>query len=181
MVLQARTIGKTDNLRIWNCVIFDISAPWLRIKVLAELPERCMYPNPPSASRFPIWSEIGVTLMVRSHQKTRLTPDGEVFLSEAKKVLAAADNAVETVRRSARGEVGTLTVGFFNGGTGAEVPNVIRSFRRRHPGVRVSVVEMTPSEQSIALANGTMDVGFTRPLDSPFDQLLRSEVMYLDR
>jgi DNA-binding transcriptional LysR family regulator len=124
--------------------------------------------------------EIGVTLMVRGHQKTRLTPDGEVFLSEAKKVLAAADNAVETVRRSARGEVGTLTVGFFNGGTGAEVPNVIRSFRRRHPGVRVSVVEMTPSEQSKALANGTMDVGFTRPLDPPFDQVLRSEVLYLD-
>jgi DNA-binding transcriptional LysR family regulator len=39
---------------------------------------------------------------------------------------------------------------------------------------------MTPSEQSKALANGTMDVGFTRPLDPPFDQVLRSEVLYLD-
>jgi DNA-binding transcriptional LysR family regulator len=124
--------------------------------------------------------EIGVTLLVRGRQKTRLTPDGEVFLAEAKKVLAAADNAVETTRRSARGEIGSLTIGFFNGGTGAEVPNVIRNFRRRHPGVRVSVVEMIPSEQSKALVNGTVDVGFTRPLEPPFDQLLRSELMYQD-
>ena len=79
-----------------------------------------------------------------------------------------------------RGEVGTLTVGFFNGGIGSEVPNVIRTFRRRHPGVRVSVVEMIPSEQSKALMDGTLDVGFTRPLEPPFDQSLHSELLYLD-
>ena len=124
--------------------------------------------------------EIGVALLDRGRQKTTLTPHGEVFWAEAKKVLAAADQAVETAQRSARGEIGTLTIGFFNGGTGAEVPNVIRTFRRRHPGVRVSVVEMIPSEQSKALIDGALDVGFTRPLEPPFDQLLHSELMYLD-
>src|SRR5580693_6236300 len=124
--------------------------------------------------------EIDVTLLIRGRQKIRLTPNGEIFLSEAKKVLAAAENAVQTAQRSARGEIGTLTIGFFNGGTGAEVPNVIRTFRRNHPGVRVSVVEMIPSEQSKALINGTLDVGFTRPLEPPVDQLLRSELLYLD-
>jgi DNA-binding transcriptional LysR family regulator len=124
--------------------------------------------------------EVGVALLVRGRQKTNLTAPGEVFLAEAKKVLDAADQAVETARRSARGEIGTLTIGFFNGGTGAEVPNVIKRFRRRHPGVRVSVVEMIPSEQSKALVNGTIDVGFTRPLEPPFEQQLQSELMYLD-
>jgi DNA-binding transcriptional LysR family regulator len=124
--------------------------------------------------------EIGVDLLVRGRQKTRLTPHGEVFLTEAKKVLAAADNAVDMARRSSRGEIGTLTIGFFNGGTGAEVPSVIKTFRRRHPGVRVSVVEMIPSEQSDALVSGMIDVGFTRPLEPPFDQLLRSELLYPD-
>src|ERR1700678_4223525 len=116
--------------------------------------------------------EIGVALLDRGRQKTTLTPHGEVFLNEAKKVLAAADQAVETARRSARGEIGTLTIGFFNGGTGAEVPNVIKRFRRKHPGVRVSVVEMVPSEQSKALLSGAIDVGFTRPLEPSVDQLL---------
>jgi len=124
--------------------------------------------------------EVGVALLVRGQQKTRLTLQGEVFLAEAKKVLAAADQAVETARRSARGEIGTLTIGFFNGGTGADVPAIIKNFRRRHPDVRVSVIDMVPGAQSQALIDGTLDVGFTRPLETPFDQLLRSELLYLD-
>jgi DNA-binding transcriptional LysR family regulator len=124
--------------------------------------------------------EIGVALLVRGQQKTRLTLQGEVFLAEAKKVLASADQAVETVRRSARGEIGTLHIGFFNGGTGPHVPILIKDFRRHHPGVRVSVTDKVPGLQSGALIDGTMDVGFTRPLETPFDQLLHSELLYPD-
>lgn len=124
--------------------------------------------------------EVGVPLLIRGQQQTRLTAQGEVFCAEAKKVLAAADHAVETARRSARGEIGTLAVGFFNGGTGADVPAIIKDFRRAHPDVRVSITEMVPSQQSNALIEGTLDVGFTRPLETPFDQLLRSELLYDD-
>jgi len=124
--------------------------------------------------------EIGVELLVRARQKIRLTPHGELFLNEAKKVLSAAGQAIETAQRSARGEIGALTVSFLNGGTGDEVPNIIKEFRRQNPGVRVSIAEMIPIEQSEALANGTVDVGFTRPLEPPFDQLLRSELLYQD-
>lgn len=124
--------------------------------------------------------EIGHALLVRGQQKTLLTLPGEIFLAEAKKVLAAADHAVETARRAARGEIGALNVGFFNGGTGADVPAIIKDFRRLHPDVRVSVADMVPGLQSTALIHGTMDVGFTRPLETPFDQLLRSELLYLD-
>jgi DNA-binding transcriptional LysR family regulator len=124
--------------------------------------------------------EIGVPLLVRGQQKTGLTPPGEIFLSEAKKVLAAADRAVETTRRSARGEIGTLNIGFFNGGTGPDVPAIIKDFRRLYPGVHVAVTDILPGLQSNALVEGTLDVGFTRPLETPFDQLLRSQLLYLD-
>ena len=124
--------------------------------------------------------EVGVPLLSREQQAVRLTPHGEIFLEEVRKVLAAADHAVEMAQRSARGEIGTLTLGFFTGGTGTLVPRIVRLFRRRHPGVRVSIVEMTPRLQSEALLNGTLDVGFTRPLDPPFDRQLRSEVLYPD-
>jgi DNA-binding transcriptional LysR family regulator len=124
--------------------------------------------------------EIGVPLLIRGQQKTTLTHCGEIFLEEAKKVLAAADRATETARRAARGEIGTLTVGFFNGGTGSDVPKIIKIFRQLHPEVRVSVVDMIPGLQMEALADGSMDVAFTRPLEAPFDQLLRSELLFLD-
>jgi DNA-binding transcriptional LysR family regulator len=124
--------------------------------------------------------EIGVALLVRGPQKTSLTRQGEAFLAEAKKVLADADSAIETARRSARGEIGALKIGFFNGGTGPDVPAVIKEFRRLYPGVQVSVTDMLPGLQSSALADGLLDIGFTRPLETPFDQLLRSELLYLD-
>ena len=124
--------------------------------------------------------EIGTPLLARGQQKTRLTMPGEVFYNEAKKVLAAADHAVETARRAASGEIGTLNIGFFNGGTGPHVPAIIKDFRRLNPGVRVGVADVLPGLQSTALIAGTLDVGFTRPLETPFDQQLRSELLYHD-
>jgi DNA-binding transcriptional LysR family regulator len=124
--------------------------------------------------------EIGVALLVRRQQKVRLTEQGEVFLAEAKKVLAAADHAVEMAQRSARGESGTLKIGFFHAGTSPDVPAIIKNFRNVHPGVRVSVHDMLPGPQTKALLDGFIDVGFTRPLETPFDQLLRSELLYSD-
>src|SRR6266404_920305 len=124
--------------------------------------------------------EIGVPLLIRGQQKIKLTPHGEIFLTEARKVLSASDRAVEMAQRSARGEIGTLTIGFFTGGTATLIPKIIRAFRRLHPGVRVSLAEMSPTVQSEALVNGTIDIGFTRPLSPPFDIQLRSELLYFD-
>src|ERR1700691_2251404 len=56
--------------------------------------------------------EVGAPLLLRGRQKVGLTPHGEVFLAEARKVLAGADYAVEMAQRSYRGEVGTLRIGF---------------------------------------------------------------------
>lgn len=124
--------------------------------------------------------EIGVTLLVRGKKATRLTEQGEVFLAEARKVLAAADHAVEMARRSARGESGTLRIGFFYGGNSPDIPAIIKDFRRLYPGVRVSVADVLPGVQTRSLIDGGIDVGFTRPLETPFDQMLRSELLYKD-
>ncbi|HZU10137.1 MAG TPA: LysR family transcriptional regulator, partial [Pseudacidobacterium sp.] len=120
-------------------------------------------------------NEIGVALLNRSQHRVSLTPAGEVFFNEARKVLAAADRAVDLAQRSARGESGALTIGFLVWGTGRFFPTIIREFRRQHPHIRLSVMEMAPAAQSEALLNGSIDIGFTRPLQPPYDGLLQSE------
>jgi DNA-binding transcriptional LysR family regulator len=124
--------------------------------------------------------EVGVKLLDRRQQKVRLTGQGEVFLIEAKKVLAAADHAVDMAQRSGRGEIGTLKIGFFPAGTGPDVPAIIKNFRRLYPGVRVSVHDLYPGQQTRALLDGVIDVGFTRPVETPLDQLVWSELLYWD-
>jgi DNA-binding transcriptional LysR family regulator len=124
--------------------------------------------------------EIGVPLLNRSHHRISLTAPGEVFLEEAKKVLAAADRAVDVAQRSHRGEIGSISIGYLIWGTGTFFPNLIREFRRRHEGVRISLVEMAPALQSEALVKGAIDIGFTRPLEPPYNAQLKSELLYMD-
>lgn len=124
--------------------------------------------------------EIGVPLLVRQQHKVGLTPHGKIFLAEAKKVLDSAQQAVAMAQRSLRGEVGELTIAFFAGGMGTALPKLIRNFRQKHPKVKVSLLEMTSSMQARALAEGTIDIAFTRPLEPPLDKEMCSETLRID-
>ena len=125
-------------------------------------------------------SELKVELFDRRERRARLTPHGDIFLVEARRTLEAADRAVEAAQRSARGEIGTLTIGFFAGGTDSLFPGLIRSFRRHSPGVRVSLIEMLPTRQHEALLAGTIDIGFTRTLQPSMRVELRAERFYVE-
>lgn len=124
--------------------------------------------------------ELGFPLLQRLPRKTVVTPAGETFLKHARQVLSSAEDAVEEARRAFRGEVGTLRVGFFAGGVGENFPRLIRSFRQLHPGVRLSLVEMTPKQQWQALVDERIDIGFTRKLEPQFRALLKAELLYRD-
>jgi DNA-binding transcriptional LysR family regulator len=124
--------------------------------------------------------EIGVTLFNRDGRSIVLTAAGEVFVEETRAVLAAARHAVEMAQGAQRGEIGTLRIGFFAGGIGGNFIKIVRRFRRQYPGVRLSLVEMTPSQQWQALVEGRIDVGFTRRLEPQFLDELAWETIRQD-
>ncbi len=124
--------------------------------------------------------EIGVTLFNRDGRSIALTPAGEVFLEEAREVLGAAKRAVEMAQGAQRGEIGTLRIGFFAGSIGLNFTKIVRRFRRQHPGVRLSLVEMSPSQQWQALVEGRIDVGFTRRLEPQYRDELAWETIRQD-
>lgn len=124
--------------------------------------------------------ELGGALLNRTGRQIRLTPMGSLFLEEARKTLAAADRAVEVTRRSMRGEEGTLSIGFFLWGSGGFFPRIIREYRRRRPGIRLTLLEMHANAQVQALERGLLDVGLTRPPDATADRILSSELLFRD-
>ncbi|WP_263358888.1 LysR family transcriptional regulator [Acidicapsa ligni] len=124
--------------------------------------------------------EIGVAMFLRSTRRTALTSAGELFLIEARRVLAAADHAIEVAQQTHRGELGTLRIGFFAGGMGVDFPSLIQTFRKKYPGVRLSLVEMISTLQWVALREGKIDVGFSRRLEPEFRSDLKSEVIQQD-
>jgi DNA-binding transcriptional LysR family regulator len=124
--------------------------------------------------------EIGGPLLNRNSGRTRLTPQGKLFLAEARKTLIAADRTIEITQRSLLGKVGSLGIGFFLWGAGGFFARIIRDFRKLHPGIKLSLYEMRTPEQMEALTSGKIDVAFSRPLEPPFDQTLRAELLYRD-
>ncbi len=124
--------------------------------------------------------EIGGALLDRTQRRARLTPQGEMFLAEARKTIIASERAIDITRRSLKGELGTLSIGFFVWGAGGFFARIIREYRKLYPHIHLSLYEMHTWPQMEALLSGKIDVGFTRPLEPPFDRMLRAELLYND-
>lgn len=124
--------------------------------------------------------EVGGPLLDRSAGRPRLTPQGELFLEEARKTLLSADHAVDITQRALRGEVGTLSIGFFHWGAGGFFARIIRDYRKLHPSIKLSLYELRTNQQMDALTAGKIDVAFSRPLEPPFNRFLRAELLYRD-
>jgi len=104
-------------------------------------------------------SELGVKLFLRKKRRVSLTPEGDVFHSEALLTLAQAERAAESARRAARGEVGSLRLGFLGAASYAFLPELVRQYRAQRPGVKITLRELTPTQQAQAFAKGEIDVG----------------------
>ncbi|MBV9677741.1 MAG: LysR family transcriptional regulator [Acidobacteriaceae bacterium] len=124
--------------------------------------------------------ELGVALFCRDQKQISLTPEGVFFLREAQEILERADHAAQMVRQPAQGRSGKLTIGLCGPATAFFLPRVIRDFRRRQPGIALSLKDLDPAQQPEALANGKIDIGFTREIPPKFRHALASEVLYCE-
>jgi DNA-binding transcriptional LysR family regulator len=114
--------------------------------------------------------ELGLKLFSRVKHLAQLTPEGEAFYPEA----------VKTAKRAARGEIGRLRIGFLGSATYLFLPELVRTFRAQHPGIALTLLEMTPLQQEIAFDRGEIDIGFTRALTKEQTKMFSSRHLYSD-
>jgi DNA-binding transcriptional LysR family regulator len=125
--------------------------------------------------------ELGVSLLHRTKRSVKLTAAGNAFLSEAKQILAHAELSKQIARRAARGETGSLAIGHVCVSVSGFLPELIQSYRKRFPAVRVHLFELMPEQQLQAFAREKIDVGFTRPLAVADEKNFIQERIYRDR
>jgi DNA-binding transcriptional LysR family regulator len=125
--------------------------------------------------------ELGVSLLHRTKRSVTLTAAGTAFLSEAKQILAHAELSKQVARRAARGETGSLAIGCVGASVSGFLPELIRSYRKRFPLVRVHLFELMPEQQLHAFARQKIDVGFSRPLAGTDANNFAQERIYRDR
>jgi DNA-binding transcriptional LysR family regulator len=105
---------------------------------------------------------VGAALFERTQRRVALTAAGEAFLSEARRTLTAAREALEAARQSAAGQQGRLRIGFVSSAPFNVLPRILRAYRERYPRVTVDLVERGSADQLRALVEGEQDVGLVR-------------------
>ncbi len=106
---------------------------------------------------------LGARLFTRKTRSVVLTSVGKRFLAEAQEVLRRAEHAETMVRRLAKGEEGSIAVGYIlSAAYGGLVASSIVDFRTSHPDVTVQLRRMQTLPQMAALTDGSLDIGFAR-------------------
>ena len=106
--------------------------------------------------------DLGVTLLQRTSRRVLLTDAGRAFLVEARSTLAQAARATQVASRAAGGEIGQLIVGHMASAELIVFPRLLPVFRKRCPGVELTLRLLGVTEQFEMLRTGEIHVGFLR-------------------
>ena len=110
--------------------------------------------------------ELGVPLFTRAGRRLVLTEAGRMLRPHAERTLAAAEEAVDSVREVRTLTGGTVTFGTFGSAHHYLLGGLIQDFRRRHPDVRVRVVGQNSAEVADAVRDGRLEAGLVAlPID----------------
>ncbi|GGX95232.1 LysR family transcriptional regulator [Massilia dura] len=149
--------------------MFEISQLRCFVAVAEELhfsraAERLNMTQPPLSRQIRLLEHhVGVQLLERSSRVVRLTAAGRAFFPEAARILRLAEEAAFTARRAAKGEQGTLAIGFTSASGYSLLPEVVRRLRDRSPGISLTLKELVSTAQVEALNSGQLDLGLMRP------------------
>jgi DNA-binding transcriptional LysR family regulator len=105
--------------------------------------------------------EIGFQLFERSAKSLKLTDAGRVFLTGARAVLQHADDAVNQARAVAGGTNGEIHVGYAPSLTVEILPQALRKFQEKFPGVRVALHDLSTEEMLSQMGEKKLQVALT--------------------
>lgn len=110
-------------------------------------------------------ARLGVRLCNRkTSARLELTEAGRRFLDQARHVLRQAEEAELAAQKAARGEIGSIEIGYMMSvATSGLMQKYVGAFRRANPGIDVNFRRMPTITQVKAIVEGTLDVGFARP------------------
>jgi len=108
-------------------------------------------------------AEIGVDLFHRTKRTIRLTEAGQVFLTEARKTLQQAEQAIILAQQTGRGEIGKFAVGFTGPALNTVLPKVVRRFKEKHPQIELTLERLQTNEQVEALRSQQIQAGLLHP------------------
>lgn len=107
-------------------------------------------------------ADLGAQLFDRSNRSVALTPVGELLLERARQILALAERSRDAVRSAARGDEGSLTVGFTAASSISVLGPLLARFRQHIPRIEIDLRERVTNQQLAEIERGSIDIGLVR-------------------
>ena len=124
--------------------------------------------------------EVGFKLLERLPRGVKLSAAGKLFLEDARRILQEVNEAAARAARVARGQSGTLRVGFSeNASWRGVVPESLRRFREIQPDAELQLQPLPSLEQLEAIRSGRLDAGFVLDMPKADPELERLRVAIL--
>ncbi|WP_255945955.1 LysR family transcriptional regulator [Streptomyces odontomachi] len=125
--------------------------------------------------------ELGADLFRRARGNITLTDAGEALLPLARRILADADTARQEVQELAQLRRGRVRLGATPSMCTGLLPDVLRAFHDRYPGIRLLIEESGSHDLVRELARGALDLALVvLPLPTPSPALTTVELLRED-
>ena len=126
-------------------------------------------------------ASVGARLFERNSRGVALTAAGQALLPQARALLAQAANAAREARDVGQGLAGRLHIGFAGTVLYRGLPEVLRRFAADHPRLRLTLQELSSSEQLVELVHDRLDLGFVHTARVPagFSQIRVSSQAFM--
>jgi DNA-binding transcriptional LysR family regulator len=106
--------------------------------------------------------ELETVLFERTARGVVPTAAGEVYTAHARRVLEQVAAGTTEARRAARGQTGSLRLGFVGSALIELLPSLLARFRSSHPGVALECRELSTGQSGAALVAGDIDLAICR-------------------
>jgi DNA-binding transcriptional LysR family regulator len=105
--------------------------------------------------------DLGCRLLNRHPRGVTLTPVGQALLAHAETVVGELRTAEQTVQAMLGAEPSRLAVGTFASAGQSLVPRALARFRRQHPGVALTLLDLEPPDGYGLVSSGDLDLLIT--------------------
>lgn len=115
-------------------------------------------------------AEAGAKLIQRVGRGIRLTPEGELLANRAAEIVGRVDAATNELAAQIGLQAGRVRLAGFQSAMSTFVPRAAEDLGRKHPGVRLTLIDNHPVEALRQLQRGEIDVALIfRYADTPIE------------
>jgi DNA-binding transcriptional LysR family regulator len=130
------------------------------LRHFARAADRCNLSQPAVSHQIRLLEEqLGARLLNRDGRRVSLTVAGEMFVEDARRILAAADRARERVQNVAAGTIGRVRIGATETPGLYRLPPLLDRYRAAHPRFALQFTIATEKEIVERVAANDLDMG----------------------